>query len=142
MGRPRLEVREQLEGDPSTKKAYAGRSSERAPQPIEATPEGLHLMVIRRLDVLSVAKIFGVMGFVFAGLILLLLVVVPGQVLGGQPDHLAFLACLGMCMIVFYPLFLGVMYFVMGAILAALYNFAAGMVGGILIEIERPIRWE
>ena len=96
-------------------------------------------MVIRRLGVWSVARIYGVItgtiGLViglFIGLFSIL-----GAGLTQDPDMPTWLMPIfGVGAIVFLPLFYGVMGIVSGAVSAAIYNVFAGLVGGISLEVE------
>lgn len=93
-------------------------------------------MTISRVGPLSVAKIAGLLGIV-VGLIagaLLSLVAMAGAAIGGGEGQGAFGALFGVGAIVILPIFYGCMAFVVTLIQAALFNVAAGMVGGIEIE--------
>src|SRR5262245_17516377 len=98
-------------------------------------------MVIRRVGPLSVAKVaaflyalIGLFAGVFFSLIFTLgfLVAPEGQRPGG--------AIIGLLMgggaLIFMPIFYSALGFVMTLVLAALYNWAAGVVGGVEIELE------
>ena len=103
-------------------------------------------MTIRRLGVLSVAKIQGLLMFVI-GLIIGVLyglafmvfgaaiaAMAPGnegQALGGVGSVVG-----GLVIMIVFPILYGFMGFIGGAIGALVYNFAAGVVGGIKLELE------
>jgi len=102
-------------------------------------------MVIRRIGVWSVARLYGgicaAMGLVF-GAIFALIAVLGGMAgaatnSGSGPFGSAGLgAMFGVGAIIILPLFYGILGLVMGAIGAALYNLFAGMFGGIELETE------
>jgi hypothetical protein len=96
-------------------------------------------MVIRRIGVWSLARIYGVISATIGLLIGLFLALfsLAGAGLANDPDGPAWLMPIfGVGAIVVLPLFYGVMGVVSGAISAAIYNLFAGMVGGISIEVE------
>jgi len=99
-------------------------------------------VVIRRIGVLSVAKIYGAMGVLIGLLIGLCFAAVAGlgsAIAGSQSSNspmaaLGIGAGFGMLSIVVFPIFYGAFTFISGLIGGALYNLLAGMVGGIEIE--------
>lgn len=97
-------------------------------------------MVIRRLGVWSVARIYAVMAGSFGllfGLFLALFSLV-GAGLANDPDAPAWLMPIfGVGAIIVLPLFYGTIGLVSGALTAAIYNLFAGLVGGISIEVEQ-----
>jgi hypothetical protein len=97
-------------------------------------------MVVRRLGVWSIARIYGALSGAFgliAGVILALLSMVGAGLASRSGDAPAFLGpLLGIGAIVFLPLLYGVMGLVAGALSAVLYNVFAGMVGGIELDIQ------
>ena len=96
-------------------------------------------MVIRRFDVISVGKISGIiaaaLGLIFA-LLFLLFGGVFGAVAQAQGGSGLPFAGMGLLAIVVMPVMYGIFGFIGGVIQAAIYNFAAGFVGGIRIETE------
>ena len=98
-------------------------------------------MVVKRVGVLSVAKVYGAlsaaMGLLF-GLVLAAISVVAGAGGGFIGDDTPGLigAMFGAGAVIFLPIFYGCAGLVMGAIAAALYNMFAGIVGGVSIEVE------
>jgi hypothetical protein len=82
---------------------------------------------IRRFGVLQTAKVVGVLyallGLVFVPVLLFMSMVAPKQ--GGMGPGLA----LAM------PILYGVLGFVFAALSCAIYNFVAGLVGGIEVEL-------
>jgi hypothetical protein len=95
-------------------------------------------MVIQRIGPLSTAKVAGVL---YAGLGLLIgaifsLVAVMGgfatdEVGGGMMG-----AFMGVGAIIFLPLFYGAMGFCMTALMAWLFNIAAGIAGGVEVDVR------
>jgi hypothetical protein len=97
-------------------------------------------MVIRRVGVWSVARMYGAlsagMGLLF-GLILAVLSAVGMSFAQGEQDVPPFLAGIfGVGAIVILPIFYGVMGICAGAIGAFLYNLLAGVVGGVTVDVE------
>ncbi|UNK49385.1 hypothetical protein MNR01_16950 [Lysobacter sp. S4-A87] len=95
-------------------------------------------MVITRVGVLSVAKIFAIISAVFgliAGVLMFLSFSVGGMSEVAQADPgMAWIAGMGALAIVILPIFYGVLGFIAGALYAWVYNVAARFVGGIEIE--------
>ena len=98
-------------------------------------------MIVKRVGVLSVAKVYGAlsasMGLLF-GLVLAAISVVAGAGGGFIGDDAPGLigAMFGAGAVILMPIFYGCAGLVMGAIAAALYNMFAGIVGGVRIEVE------
>jgi len=100
---------------------------------------------IRKLGVLSVAKIYAVMMLVISllisipyGLFIIIFSLSGAGSIGGQ-GGLALGGggvVLGLGLMIGLPIMYGVMGFVLGAISALVYNIFAGFVGGIEIEVE------
>ena len=103
-------------------------------------------MTIRRLGVMSVAKIQSLLMFVIGliigviyGLVFMILgaaiaAMAPGnegQALGGVGSVVG-----GLVIMIVFPILYGFLGFIGGAIGALVYNFAAGVVGGIKLELE------
>jgi hypothetical protein len=98
-------------------------------------------MVIRSVGVLSLAKVAGVLyaviGLIIGALFAMFAAVGVFAQNGATDDMPAFVGMLfGVGAIVFFPILYGVMAFVMFALLAALYNFIAGMIGGIAVDVQ------
>ena len=97
-------------------------------------------MVIKRIDVLSAAKITGIIAAAFgllAGVIFFLFGSMFGALLGASGGQGGGAAMFGGVMgIVLLPSLYGVFGFIGGLIQAFIYNLAAGFVGGIRIETE------
>jgi hypothetical protein len=102
-------------------------------------------MVLRRIGVMSAAKVIGalyavlglVMGLVFAAVFSLIGAAGPAA----DPDIPSWLAPMfGVGSIIFMPIFYGIMGFIMGAIGAAVYNLFAGMVGGVELDLQPGLK--
>jgi len=102
-------------------------------------------MTIKRFGVISVAKMYGLLMFIFGlvfGVIYGLILIVFGaaiSALGPGSDATAggvSTVVMGIAMMIGLPLVYGVMGFVMGAIGALIYNGVAGIIGGIKFELE------
>ena len=96
-------------------------------------------MVIRKLDVLSVGKITGIIAAAFgliAGLLLLVFGGLIAGLVGSQGDASPLAALGGVVGAIALPVFYGICGFVGGVLQALIYNIAAGVIGGIRIETE------
>ena len=97
-------------------------------------------MIIRRIGVLSAAKMFGILGLaigLLVGVMMFLVTSMGGMAAAAQEQSGAGLvAGMGLLAVIVMPLMYGVFMFVGGAIQAFLYNVAARYVGGIQIEAE------
>ena len=103
-------------------------------------------MKIRRFGVLSVAKIYGLLTFIF-GLIFgvlygLFFMIFGAAMTAAAPTTEAATAggistvVIGLAIMIGLPVTYGLMGFIMGAISALVYNSLAGVVGGIKFELE------
>ena len=96
-------------------------------------------MILKRVGVLSVGKIMGcvyaVLGLIGGGFFALFSMI--GLTFGGPDAKLPGLL-FGVGAIVFLPVLYGVLGFILGLIVAALYNVFAKLVGGIELELEQP----
>lgn len=95
-------------------------------------------MIVKRIGPLSIAKVagllYGILGFV-VGCFVALFSLVGGAVseeLGGA----AIGAVFGVGAVIFLPILYGVLGFVTALVGAALYNAAAGWIGGIEVQVE------
>ena len=94
-------------------------------------------MIIRRIGPMSIARLSGllyaVMGLIFGGIISL--VALAGGF--GSDDHAAaFGGFIGVAAVLVLPICYGLLGFVATLIAAWLYNVAAGVVGGIEVDIS------
>jgi len=98
-------------------------------------------MIVRRIGAWSVGRVYGAMmatlGLIFGACFALFSLVGVGIAGANNPDIPSWVgAVLGVGAVIFLPLFYGGMGLVMGALMAALYNVFAGMVGGIDIDVN------
>ena len=102
-------------------------------------------MTIRRFGVLSVAKIYGLLMFIFGlvfGILYGLFLIIFGaamSALGTGRDATTggvSTVVIGIVLMIGIPIMYGVMGFIMGAIGALIYNMAAGLIGGVKFELE------
>lgn len=96
-------------------------------------------MVLKKIGVMSVAKILGVMyatmGLLFGLLFAAVFSFLPFANASNEiPSWLG--PMFGMGSIVALPIFYGVLGFIFGAIGAVVYNLFAGLVGGIVLHLE------
>lgn len=100
-------------------------------------------MVIQRIMPVSLAKVMGaiyaVIGFVAGALFTVLALV--GATAGASSDpEAAWMAPLfGIAAIVVFPILYGVVAFVMGLVVSALYNLIAARVGGVEITLGETV---
>jgi len=105
-------------------------------------------MIIKRVGVLSVAKIMGAL-YAMLGLIigipfgLIMMLGMGAAMMGNQSQDGAVGAGLagmgmgmGLVMMILFPIFYGVLGLIGGLIMGALYNLTAGFMGGIEIDVE------
>lgn len=101
-------------------------------------------VTIRRLGILSMAKMQGLVGAV-VGLIIGILYGIFFMIFGaimatsgaqGSGFGAAGGVIVGLVIMIGMPVFYGALAFVGGAIVAAVYNFAAGYIGGLEMELN------
>jgi hypothetical protein len=97
---------------------------------------------LKKIDPLSAAKIEGLIGVVF-GLIAGIFMFIAGAGIrgmmgayGGGYGYGSMMAGFGIGAIIVMPIMYGICGFIAGAIVAWVYNLAAGWIGGIEIELE------
>ena len=102
-------------------------------------------MTVKRIGVLSLGKVMGAIygGFGLLFGVIFSFVAVIGTAFGtafeGASGAEALLgAVFGIGAVIFLPLFYGLMGFLGGLLMAALYNLAARFVGGLELELEQP----
>lgn len=104
-------------------------------------------MVIRRVGVLSLGKVLGVLyallGLVFGAITaffwtmtVLLGVAAGGQDAEGTGALVGFGLLFGVGALILYPVLLGILGFVGGLITALFYNLVARFVGGLEVDLE------
>jgi hypothetical protein len=97
--------------------------------------EGTTMKVVRRVGVLSVANIYGLV-MVFLGLIYGLVYAFLGFAVEKIGDMEGFGFGLGFFIIIVLPIAYGALGWIFGLIGAALYNWVARLIGGVRIELE------
>ena len=93
------------------------------------------VVIIKRIGVVSVGKIFGFLYAIIGlieGLLFALLSLFGGAILGEAFAPAIF----GVGSIIFFPIMFGIMGFISGVLMAFLYNLAAGWIGGIEVETQ------
>ena len=94
-------------------------------------------MILKKVGVLSVAKIMGAMQAVIGLLIGLFMGAIFSVMPMNNPDVPSWLApSFGIGAIVFAPVMYGIFGFIAGAIGGVVYNLFAGMVGGLELHLE------
>ena len=101
-------------------------------------------MTIRRFAVISVAKMYALLMFIFGlifGVIYGLFFIIFGAAMSamGGRDAMAGTVpsvVVGIIMMIAFPIIYGVLGFIMGAIGALVYNALAGIIGGVKFELE------
>jgi len=101
-------------------------------------------MTIRRFGVLSVAKIYGLLMFIFGlifGVLYGLLFIIFGAAISAMGNRDATAGgvssvVLGIAMMIGIPIMYGILGFIMGAIGALIYNALAGIIGGVKFDLE------
>jgi len=98
-------------------------------------------MVLNRVGVFSCAKVSGILYAAFgllAGLIFTFFAML-GAAIGIASDSgpgALFGLFFGVGAVIILPIFYGILGFIGGAIVAALYNVAAGVIGGVEVEFK------
>jgi len=97
---------------------------------------GMGLMKIKKVGVLSVAKIYGAIG-ASVGFVIGLFVALFSLFISVLPVKGSIMfAGLGVLAIILLPIFYGVILFIAGGLGAWVYNVFAGWVGPVEIELE------
>ncbi len=94
-------------------------------------------MVVKSVDVLSVAKMLAAIQACLGLLIGAIVTLVALAGLGADRDGALPGLLFGVAAVVVLPIFYGVMGAVVGALSALLYNLFAGMVGGVRLDVEQ-----
>jgi len=105
-------------------------------------------MTVRRVGVLSLAKMQGLLMFVMGliiGVIYGLIIMLFGAAMSslasrGEGQAMGGISTIGAGLIIMIalPVFYGIIGFIGGAIGGFIYNIAAGIVGGIQLDLEGP----
>ena len=98
-------------------------------------------MRVRSLDPMSVGKtmaaIYGAMSLLFVPIFVILMIV--GAVAGANEKSVPFAGALGigfgLILIIVLPLLYALIAFVMGALMALIYNLASRWMGGVIMEL-------
>lgn len=102
-------------------------------------------MMVRRIGVFSLAKIQALLMFVMGiiigviyGLIFMIFGAAMSSMSRGNDRMMGGLSSVvvGLMMMIGIPIFYGVLGFIVGLISGLVYNFAAGVVGGVKLELE------
>jgi hypothetical protein len=97
-------------------------------------------MVIKRIGVLKLAVFQACMGVALGVCVALLFMGFGSMLAGLGGQHAAGAGLIGLfggiAMLIFLPVIYGVIGFIGGAVVAALYNLVAALVGGIEIDVE------
>lgn len=100
------------------------------------------MVQLKRIGVLSMAKIMGIwyamLGLIGGAIFSLMAVigVTAGSLSGAGGEEAAGGIIFGIGAIICFPIMYGLMGFVVGALTAFVYNFAAQMIGGIELELS------
>ena len=109
-----------------------------APGPVSpAAVPSARSVTIRRVDPVSVGKLSGALYALvgLVGAVVFALVTLAGAVAGGADGMIG--GVIGSFVLVLVmPMFYGVMGMIIGLIGALLYNLGAGLVGGIVLDLE------
>ena len=103
-------------------------------------------MTIKRFGVISVAKMYGLLMFIFGlifGVIYGLFLILFGAAMSAlrrrastPPPVESATVVIGLGVMIGLPIFYGILGFIMGVIAALVYNMLAGIVGGVKFELE------
>jgi len=101
-------------------------------------------MTIRRFGVISLAKMYGLLMFIFGliiGIIYGLIIIGFGATIAAAGGNDATMggvgsAAVGIGAMIGIPIFYGILGFVMGAIGALIYNALSGIIGGVKFDLE------
>ncbi len=94
-------------------------------------------LVLNRIDPMSYAKVYGALTalIVFVIALLVVILIIPfASMFGGEAASIGIAASVGI--LIGAPLAYGVFAFLIGLLMAALYNVIAGRIGGIEMEFE------
>jgi len=105
-------------------------------------------MTVRHVGVFSLAKMQGLLGFIIGliiGVIYGLIVMLFGAAMSslaprGDAQAMGGISTIvvGLIIMIAFPVFYGILGFIGGAIGGFVYNIAAGIVGGIELDLEGP----
>lgn len=96
-------------------------------------------MTVKSIRVLSLGKVLGSiyagLGLLFGAILAIVSLFGAGPTAGGGDVPAAVAILMGGGAVVFLPLAYGLFGFVSGLVVGAIYNFVAGIVGGLELEI-------
>lgn len=95
-------------------------------------------MIIKRIGPVSFAKITGLLYAVIGLLIggIFSLVAMAGGLASDSPELAGFGPVIGVAAVIVFPVLYGGLGFVTTLVAAWLYNFAAGIVGGVELDVQ------
>ncbi len=93
------------------------------------------MKVLKKVSLLSVANVLGMMGVVWGLVIAILAIALGGLITSVLPGAGAAVG-VGIISIIVFPLTYGIVGFVAGVICALLYNIVAKRIGGIKIDLK------
>lgn len=95
---------------------------------------------LKRINVMSVAKVNGVIGVLFGLIAGIFINIIPAGMMSqmGEMDAVKVLSATGTGVMGFIvlPIFYGISGFVVGALFAFLYNLVARWIGGVRLELK------
>ena len=114
-----------------------GASQEFVSQPLDIAM-GTRSLVIKRIDPVSFGKIFGglyaIFGLVWVGLVMLM--ALAGIAVDRASAPIGEGIAAGLFGVILFPILFFIFGFIGGAIGAAVFNLAAGFLGGVKIDVE------
>ena len=97
----------------------------------------MSFMVLNRVEPISYAKVYGALMalLVFVICLLSVIIILPiASMFGGEAASVGIAASIGLVVVV--PIVYGIIFFLVGLLMAVLYNVIAGRIGGIEMEFE------
>jgi hypothetical protein len=107
------------------------------PWPAPPLSPGEHIPVLKRLGILSVAKIVAIIAAIFGVIIGVFAALAFALATGIGEGIPAWIRGIGCAAIIIFPIIYAIGGFVYGAIIAILYNIAASLVGGAELEFSQ-----
>lgn len=99
-------------------------------------------MELKRVGIMSLAKIAGLIGVIYglvSGLLFSIIYSKAGSI-PGLTEQLGMISSLGYSSIIVLPILNGIIYFIAGVVIAFIYNLLAKKVGGIELTLEKKKR--
>ena len=95
-------------------------------------------MIVKRIGPLSFARLsgllYGVIGLLIGGIFSL--VAIAGGLASDSPELAGFGPVIGVAAVIVFPVLYGGLGFLTSLIMAALYNLAAGIAGGVELDVQ------